>query len=64
MVRVDGFDHIVLTVRDIRATCDFYSTVLGMRPVLFDVDHWALEFRQQKIMGVTADRLRGSADDY
>jgi predicted enzyme related to lactoylglutathione lyase len=28
MVRIDRIDHIVLTVRDIQATCDFYSRVL------------------------------------
>jgi len=28
---VDRLDHIVLTVEDIEATCDFYSRVLGMK---------------------------------
>ncbi|HEV2358992.1 MAG TPA: VOC family protein [bacterium] len=49
MALVDRLDHIVLTVRDIEATCAFYSNVLGMRPVVFDGDHWALHFGSQKI---------------
>ncbi len=46
---IDGIDHLVLTVRDLRATCDFYSRVLGMRVVTFGGDRKALQFGRQKI---------------
>ena len=49
MISVDRIDHVVLTVRDIEATCDFYSRVLGMRHVLFGDSRHALEFGRQKI---------------
>lgn len=29
-MKIEAFDHIVLTVRDVRASCDFYARVLGM----------------------------------
>ncbi|MFI5338264.1 MAG: VOC family protein [Candidatus Methylomirabilales bacterium] len=45
----EGIDHLVLTVRDIAATCDFYSRVLGMRVVTFGGDRKALQFGRQKI---------------
>ncbi|MGT2468100.1 VOC family protein [Mesorhizobium atlanticum] len=28
---IAGIDHFVLTVRSVKATCDFYERVLGMR---------------------------------
>ncbi len=28
-IDIQAIDHFVLTVSDIRATCDFYSRVLG-----------------------------------
>ena len=49
MARVDRLDHLVLTVRSIEATCDFYSRVLGMTPKAFDGRRWALHFGSQKI---------------
>ncbi len=49
MVRVDRLDHIVLTVRSVEATCDFYSRVLGMTPVTFSGNRKALLFGRQKI---------------
>lgn len=42
-------DHLVLTVGDIDATCDFYSRVLGMQIVTFGEGRKALQFGQQKI---------------
>lgn len=48
-MRIDGIDHLVLTVRDIAATCDFYSRVLGMRVVTFGGDRKALQFGRQRI---------------
>ena len=45
---IDRIDHVVLTVRDIDATCEFYSRVLGMRAVTFAGGRKALEFGSQK----------------
>jgi catechol 2,3-dioxygenase-like lactoylglutathione lyase family enzyme len=46
---LDRFDHLVLTVRDIDATCAFYTHVLGMRVVTFGAGRKALSFANQKI---------------
>ncbi len=43
------FDHIVLTVADIAASCRFYERVLGMQVVTFAGGRQALAFGQQKI---------------
>ena len=48
-MRVERIDHLVLTVRDIAATCDFYSRVLGMEVVTFGGGRKALQFGRQKI---------------
>ncbi len=48
-MRIDRIDHLVLTVRDIDATCAFYSRVLGMRSVTFAGGRKALEFGAQKL---------------
>jgi catechol 2,3-dioxygenase-like lactoylglutathione lyase family enzyme len=48
-VRIDRLDHVVLTVRDIAATCDFYARVLGMRVVTFEGSRTGLAFGRQKI---------------
>jgi catechol 2,3-dioxygenase-like lactoylglutathione lyase family enzyme len=48
-MQIDRIDHLVLTVHDIAATCDFYSRVLGMRVVTFGDGRKALQFGQQKI---------------
>lgn len=49
MIRIDRLDHLVLTVVDIAATCDFYSRVLGMSVETFAEGRKALKFRSQKI---------------
>lgn len=49
MVQVDRIDHIVLTVRDIEASCDFYSRILGMNVVTFGSGRKALSFGVNKI---------------
>jgi catechol 2,3-dioxygenase-like lactoylglutathione lyase family enzyme len=46
---IDRIDHVVMTVRDIDATCDFYSRALGMRVVTFAGGRKALAFGRQKI---------------
>ena len=42
-------DHLVLTVRDIDRTAQFYQTVLGMQRVSFAGGRTALSFGAQKI---------------
>ena len=46
---LDRLDHLVLTVRDIEATCRFYETALGMRREEFGAGRVALHFGRQKI---------------
>lgn len=48
-MKVDRIDHFVLTVRDVEATCDFYSRVLGMEVEEFEDGRRALQFGRQKI---------------
>jgi len=48
-VRVDRLDHLVLTVADIDASCEFYTRVLGMNVVTFGNGRRALAFGAQKI---------------
>ena len=48
-MEIDRIDHVVMTVRDIDATCDFYTRVLGMRVVTFAAGRKALAFGRQKI---------------
>ncbi len=46
---VKAIDHIVLTVKDINATCAFYARVLGMSITTFGGGRRALSFGAQKI---------------
>ncbi len=48
-MKIKSIDHIVLTVRDIQATVDFYETTLGMAVETFGGDRIALKFGSQKI---------------
>ena len=48
-MNIDRIDRIVLTVRDIEATCAFYSRVLGMGVTTFGGGRKALVFGGQKI---------------
>jgi len=48
-MQIDAIDHLVLTVRDIQTTCEFYATVLGMQVIHFGDQRWALQFGQQKL---------------
>jgi len=45
---ISSIDHIVLTVRDISTTVDFYTRVLGMREEHFGESRVALTFGRQK----------------
>ncbi|MEO1592471.1 MAG: VOC family protein [Cyanobacteria bacterium J06632_22] len=49
MIAIDHLDHLVLTVRDIDRTCEFYRQVLGMTVVTFGAGRIALRFGNQKI---------------
>ena len=48
-MKIVSIDHIVLTVRDIPATINFYQRVLGMRHEIFLEQYNALHFGSQKI---------------
>ncbi len=48
-MKVERLDHLVLTVRDLDATCDFYRKVLGMEVVTFGAGRTALHFGDQKL---------------
>jgi catechol 2,3-dioxygenase-like lactoylglutathione lyase family enzyme len=48
-MNVEAIDHLVLTVKDIDATCSFYARVLGMNVAIFDGSRKALSFGVQKI---------------
>jgi catechol 2,3-dioxygenase-like lactoylglutathione lyase family enzyme len=69
--RVIGLDHLVLTVADLEATLDFYTSVMGMSVRAFEGGRLALRFGSQKINLHEAGReldpharrpLPGSAD--
>jgi catechol 2,3-dioxygenase-like lactoylglutathione lyase family enzyme len=47
-MQIDRIDHVVLTVRDIEATCGFYQRVLGMKILSFEGGRRALAFGNQK----------------
>ncbi len=47
-VKIDRVDHFVLTVADIRRTCEFYSRVLGFE-IVEHSGRIALRFGRQKI---------------
>jgi catechol 2,3-dioxygenase-like lactoylglutathione lyase family enzyme len=48
-MKVIYLDHIALTVKDIKATCAFYTGLLGMKEVTFKGNRKALAFGNQKI---------------
>ena len=47
-MKIDRIDHIVLMVKDIEKTSEFYSRVLGMDVVTFGQNRRALAFGRQK----------------
>ena len=53
-LRLERLDHIVLSVRDVDATCTFYQRVLGIET--FGRGRTALRFGRQKINVENADR--------
>lgn len=48
-MKIDAFDHIVLCVADVTASCRFYERVLGMEPREERPGKWSLHFGTQKI---------------
>jgi catechol 2,3-dioxygenase-like lactoylglutathione lyase family enzyme len=48
-MHLNTLDHLVLTVRDIETSCDFYHRVLGMQVITFGAGRKALKFGSQKI---------------
>jgi catechol 2,3-dioxygenase-like lactoylglutathione lyase family enzyme len=48
-MKIDCLDHLVLTVKNVAATCEFYRTVLGLDVVTFAGNRKALHFGSQKI---------------
>jgi catechol 2,3-dioxygenase-like lactoylglutathione lyase family enzyme len=48
-MQIDSLDHLVLTVKDIDATCDFYARALGMKIICFGGGRKALQFGSQKL---------------
>ena len=46
---ISHIDHIVLTVRDIARTAEFYRRVLGMKAATFAGGRTALRFGNQKV---------------
>lgn len=49
MFNVTHIDHLVLTVKNINVSVDFYVHVLDMHTIQFGEDRSALQFGQQKI---------------
>ncbi len=49
MIKISHLDHLVLTVKDIDKTVDFYTKVLGMEKEIFKGSRLALKFANQKI---------------
>lgn len=47
--QIKSLDHLVLTVKDIAKTVEFYTTVLGMQKEIFKQNRVALKFGSQKI---------------
>ncbi len=71
MITVESLDHLVLTVKNLEKTCEFYSQVLGMEIRRFGGNRIAMHFGKQKInlheVGTVVDKnvrhaAPGSAD--
>ena len=48
-MQLERIDHLVLTVHNIKVSCDFYTKVLGMKVVAFQGGRQAVIFGNQKI---------------
>lgn len=48
-MRISHLDHLVLTVKDIQRTCEFYHRILNFEVIAFNENRKALKFGYQKI---------------
>ena len=48
-MKVNGLDHVVLTVVNMESTCKFYKNALGMEVIELGDERKALKFGNQKI---------------
>lgn len=48
-MHINALDHVVLTVHNVDATCEFYSRVLGMQVIEFAHGRKALQCGAQKL---------------
>ena len=48
-MQIDRLDHLVLTVRDLDATCAFYERVLGMQVVKINLHEAGHEFEPKAL---------------
>ena len=46
---IQALDHLVLTVKDVSTTCEFYNRVLGLEVITFGDNRKSLKFGIQKI---------------
>ena len=49
MIKINRLDHLVLTVKDIDRTVEFYTQILGMQKEVFKGSRIALKYGNQKI---------------
>ena len=60
-MQVTALDHLVLTVRDLAATCEFYTRVLGMRVTTFAAGRTAFSYLQERIAELRSQDLKPGA---
>ena len=48
-MQIERIDHLVLTVQNIKASCAFYTKILGLKAVAFQGGRQAVAFGNQKI---------------
>ena len=60
-MNIYGFDHIVLCVRSVEATLEFYQRVLGLEAREERAGKWSLHFGSNKISIQDANALPGLA---
>lgn len=61
-MKIHGFDHIVLCVRSVDATLEFYQRVLGLEAREERPGKWSLHFGSSKISLQDAETLPGLAE--
>ncbi len=49
MIHINRLDHLVLTVKNIDETVNFYTKILGMKKEIFKENRIALKYGNQKI---------------